>query len=517
MTMKNIFTILILFVSQVILAQENCNFFEHTSITIEKTNINTAESDFGPAFVDDQLWYSSFTDEELRKLAAGKRKNVFYNVFTSPVDIEGNLLAGKEIQLEKISKGFHTGPVSYCSATKELFVTISNFKEPDVRNTVYQKSKIRLKILVLKKENTDWNVVGEMPFNDPTHSVGHPAISQTGDTLFFASNMHQDNIGGTDIYMSVRNGNTWGDPVNLGEEINTEKNEMFPFFYKGNMLVFSSNGHNKLDSDLNLYYSCAGTTGFSIPVALDEFNTVSDDFGLIIHEGEKVGYFNSRRSGGLGDDDIYKVNFEKGEFKLELLVKEKITGIAIPSANVVFNDDEILSTNSEGMVYRGLDYDTDYKATANVVGFISESVSFSTINQPYGVIKVVIEVLPVIVDIPYTLNNIFYDFDKWDILPESEFELDNIVKLMTDNPGWKVELGSHTDSRGTDSYNELLSQKRSDSAVGYVISKGIDKSRIIAKGYGESQLVNHCANGVKCSPEDHRKNRRTEFKILELK
>jgi outer membrane protein OmpA-like peptidoglycan-associated protein len=114
------------------------------------------------------------------------------------------------------------------------------------------------------------------------------------------------------------------------------------------------------------------------------------------------------------------------------------------------------------------------------------------------------------------MENIFYDFDKWDILPESEIELNKLIKIMNDNPGWKVELGSHTDSRGSDSYNEILSQKRSDSAVGYIIKNGISKDRIIAKGYGESQLVNHCKNGVECTDDEHRQNRRTEFKILEM-
>jgi len=112
------------------------------------------------------------------------------------------------------------------------------------------------------------------------------------------------------------------------------------------------------------------------------------------------------------------------------------------------------------------------------------------------------------------MENIYYDFDKWDILPESEIELDKLVKVMKDNPSWKVELGSHTDSRGSDAYNEKLSQKRSESAVNYIVSQGISRNRITAKGYGETQLVNECDDGVQCTEEQHRKNRRTEFKIL---
>ena len=137
-------------------------------------------------------------------------------------------------------------------------------------------------------------------------------------------------------------------------------------------------------------------------------------------------------------------------------------------------------------------------------------------NKEYGVIKQTINVEKVVVGQKFVMENIFYDFDKWDILPESEVELNKLVKIMKDNPDWKVELGSHTDCRGSDPYNEVLSQKRSDSAVSYIISNGISSDRIIAKGYGETQLVNQCDDGVNCSEEEHRANRRTEFKILEL-
>jgi outer membrane protein OmpA-like peptidoglycan-associated protein len=235
---------------------------------------------------------------------------------------------------------------------------------------------------------------------------------------------------------------------------------------------------------------------------------------LVIHQNEKIGYFVSRRVGGTGSDDIYKVTFEKGEFDLELLVQDKNSKAPMPNATVNFSDGKKLTTNSKGIITRDLDYDMNYQATSEIEKYMNESVSFSTVDQPYGTIKRVINVEKVKVGQKFTIENIFYDFDKWDILPESEVELDKLVKIMNDNPDWKVELGSHTDCRGSDSYNELLSQKRSDSAVGYIVSKGISKDRIIAKGYGESQLVNECDDGVDCSEADHRKNRRTEFKIL---
>jgi outer membrane protein OmpA-like peptidoglycan-associated protein len=118
-------------------------------------------------------------------------------------------------------------------------------------------------------------------------------------------------------------------------------------------------------------------------------------------------------------------------------------------------------------------------------------------------------------DKTFVLKDIYYDFDKWNILPESEIELNKLIQIMRDNPDLKVELGSHTDARGRDDYNKILSQKRSESAVAYIISRNIDKSRLVAKGYGETQLINHCGNGVECSDSEHRQNRRTEFKIID--
>lgn len=149
-------------------------------------------------------------------------------------------------------------------------------------------------------------------------------------------------------------------------------------------------------------------------------------------------------------------------------------------------------------------------------GYMNDSKTITTVGKPFGVIKETLYVEKVVVGQKFVMENIYYDFDKWDILPESEIELNKLVKVMNDNPSWKVELGSHTDCRGSDPYNKILSQKRSDSAVAYIISKGIAEDRIIAKGYGETELVNKCDDGVKCSEAEHRKNRRTEFKILEM-
>ncbi len=496
-------------------AQTDCDFFSHKTIHIEKTNINSVASDMGPAFVNDELWYSSFTEDEIKELSKGKTKGIFYHLNTLATDTNGNIEGSAKPELTQSSERLHAGPISYCKATGELFVTLSNGEEPDVKNVIFKKAKIRLKIVIAKMINGTWTITENFPFNSSKYSVGHPAISTTGDTLFFISNMPSTS-GNTDIYMSVRENGKWTEPQNLGNKINTPANEMFPFFSSEGFLVFASNGRKTGATDLDLYYSCISGDTFTKPVPITELNSEFDDFGLVIHNNAEVGYFNSQRKGGEGDDDIYKVIFEEKEYKLELLVRDKETQLPIPFASVTFNDGVKLTTDANGIVKRDLDYETDYTAYSGIKGYMDGSISFSTSGANYGILKQVIDLEKLEVGKIFTIENIYYDFDKWNLLPESKIILDKLVQIMKENPGLKAELGSHTDSRGSDAYNMKLSQKRSESAVNYIISNGISKERIIARGYGETQLINQCSNGVSCTEEQHRMNRRTEFKILEL-
>lgn len=512
--MKKIVLMLFVTLPMFLAAQDDCNFFEFRKVKVEKTEINTTQSDFGPSIVNNQLWYSAYTQEEIDKLATGNSKNVFYNLYSSTIDKDGNVNAAKQPQLEKLSAGYHAGPASYCEKTKELFVTLSNYDNPEIRNKVYRKADIRLKIIIAKIINGDWQLVEEFPFNNPQYSVGHPSISITGDTLFFASNKPESGSGETDLYMAVRKNGKWENPVNLGEKINSANDDMFPFYFDGGMLFFASNRGDSEPKNLDIYYSCLSGNGFEQPQKVNSLNTNADDFGLIIEPNGKFGYFASRREGGMGDDDIYKVEFT-GEYNLQLVVMDKKTTKEIPNPKVNFSDN-VSGTFSGNTIERPLSENESVTATTQIDGYQNSSVTISTSGKPFGLIKETIWVEKVEVGQKFVMENIFYDFDKWDILPASAVELDKLVKIMKDNPGWKVELGSHTDCRGSDSYNMKLSQKRSDSAVAYIVNHGISDNRIIARGYGETQLVNRCDDGVDCTEEEHRQNRRTEFKILEM-
>ncbi len=516
--MKRVFLIIICLPIYWTMAQNTGIFPENVTIRVDKTGVNTTASDFGPEFVENELWFSAFSEEGIARMQPGRTEKVFYKLYSAPVDADGEIRGVRSIRLPEISAGYHAGPVSWCRATHELYMTLSNFENPEIRNVVFRKANIPLKIILLKKSGNSWAKAGELPFNSSSYSVGHPAVSPTGDTLFFTSDIPGKGRGGADLYMAVRKDGNWGDMVNLGERINTSGDEMFPFLHNGRVLFFASNGKTDGKGGLDIYYSLLTENGFGVPKNLTELNSPEDDFGLIVHPDERLGYFVSRKPGGLGDDDIWKVVFAdkepEGKYELELMVQNKKTMQPMPGVKVVFNDGTSKVTGSDGMIRMELARETNYTATSDLEGYMNESVTFTTRNAPLGVIRQVIRIEKVEVGQKFVMENINYDFDKWDILPESEVELDKLVKVMKDNPLWKVELGSHTDSRGTDEYNLWLSQKRSESAVSYIVSAGIDAGRIIAKGYGESQLLNHCAEGVNCPDRLHRLNRRTEFKIL---
>ncbi|WP_346857247.1 OmpA family protein [uncultured Draconibacterium sp.] len=513
--MKRVLLFLLGVLPMLLSAQNDCVYFEKmVKLKVEKTDLNTSQSDYGPAFVGDELWFSAFTDEEITKLGEGKDKEIYYNLFSVKTDAAGNVTGSKVVKLADESKGYHAGPVSYCKATGELFVTLSNFDNPDIRNKVYQKADIRLKIIIAKLQNGVWTKTGELPFNNPSYSVGHPTVTSTGDTLYFVSDITGKGLGGTDIYRTIRTNGVWGEMVNMGEDINTEGNEMFPFIYKDKMLIYSTNGKGNGD-DLDIYHVGLFGENRTTVTEIEELNSDADDFGFVINKNEEIGYYTSNKSGGVGNDDIYKVVLEKqGKYELELVVMDKKTkqpveGARISAGNVL----KVLA----GLIFKQeLEKDKTYTFATDMDGYMNDSKTISTVGKPFGVIRDTLWIEKVVVGQKFVMENIYYDFDKWDILPESEVELDKLVKVMNDNPDWKVELGSHTDCRGSDAYNKVLSQKRSDSAVAYIVSKGIAQERIIAKGYGETELVNKCDDGVACSEAEHRQNRRTEFKILEM-
>lgn len=499
-------------------------FFDYNNVEIKNLRKhNTPYSDMGPTFVRNSLWFSSFLDQNSRMKVRKVKRNMFF-LREARIDTDGIVLQEEkpEIKLPLYDTRYHAGPGSYCEATKELFMTVSNTDEYLTDNRVVVKTaSIKLKIDIWKEENGKWVRTGDFPYHHPGYSYGHPSISSTGDTLFFSSNDTQyGNNGGIDIYMSIRKNGQWQKPVPLGTQINSAGDDMFPHFFRGHTLFYASSGKAQGKTDLDIYMSKLENGKFTEPVAIDVLNSDKDDYGLIIAPSEKVGYLSSARDGGEGEDDIYAILLEKIEIitKLKLHVVDSETQQALNEVHVVYNDLPKEYTNEGGEHIRQFDPEVGYSVSLEKEGYYPFCTNLHAEDlekQGDSIYYVAIDMTKLEVGKSVELKNINYDYDDWKILPESEIELDRLVKYLSENTNVKVELASHTDSRGSDKYNMRLSQKRSDAAVQYIISKGINSSRIIAKGYGESRLKNRCTDGVECSEAEHRENRRTEFTILE--
>ncbi len=490
------------------------DLFDFSSVKMSEIRTNTIRSDFGPTIIDDTIYFSSYRDELINKSDDELRTNGFYTLYKAGIDDLGNVKSGRKI-IEEFFTRFHAGPVSWCAKTGELFLTQSNYVDPSVEYKPFRNEDIKLRIIIAKRSGGKWNISEEFPFNNSNYSVGHPAINESGDTLFFASDM-PGGFGATDLYFSVRKNQKWSEPVNLGSQINTSEKEEFPFLtgssFPGRFLIFASTGHNSVGG-FDLFYKrlndpTSEIVHFPVPI-----NSTYDDFAMALPDFVDYGYMTSNRP-GTGNDDIYKLTFDNYlEHLFEVLILDAKTWKPISGAQVDFCKIESVKTGMDGLVSHQFKKNSTCDVKASAFGY-KDNHKLIVIGKPKrGTVLRDTIFLDMMVNEKIILKNIYYDFDKWDILPESGTELDQLVALMKANPEMKVELSSHTDERGTVPYNQKLSQKRAQSAVDYIVSKGIDPSKIKAVGYGKSRLIYKSTADHKCTPTEHRENRRTEIFI----
>jgi len=419
---------------------------------------------------------------------------------------------------------YHVGSATFNNVGDEMYFTLTRLPE----KSELAKEKIRTINIEIysSKKNSEGNWLTPVPFiynNVKEYSVGDPFLSADAKTLYFSSDM-PGGLGGTDLYASYRGTDgSWGKPMNL-KYINTAGNERSPSLDKDNHLYFSSDGRIGMGG-LDIY-KAGETDGNTAKVENMGYpiNSPQDDFAFNMNEISinpkgKV-YLSSNRTGGEGSDDIYSfVERKVLTLRLEGVVYNKKTNQPIKNAQVTLSKIEgaVLSveTDTDGKFGFKLEEQSDYSLKGNKTGFLSDNTSLTTKNLAIStVIKKDLFLDSIIPNKAIRLENIYYDFDKSNIRPDAAIELDKLVKILSDNPTIWIELGSHTDSRGNSQYNKWLSQSRANSAVQYIVDHGISKNRITAKGYGESELLNRCSDGVKCTEEEHQLNRRTEFKIV---
>ncbi|QIL41504.1 OmpA family protein [Pedobacter sp. HDW13] len=420
----------------------------------------------------------------------------------------------------KAGTRYHVGSASFTADGKTMYFTLTRITN-ELERLKKQPTTVNVEIFSCNKAaDGTWSKPVSFAYNNVNqYSVGDPFITTDGDSLYFVSNM-PGGLGGTDIYVCLKtSAGDWGKPINL-KEVNTEGNERSPVFDAKDNFYFSSDGRTGMGG-LDVFRALkSGSEIRQIENMGYPFNSPQDDFGFSLNEKGGIVYLSSNREGGLGSDDIYSIDQKMIlAFKLEGRVfdkgsKQPLTGALVTLAKV---NGSILKTETDenGFYKFDLDKESEYNVSAEKTNYRADVENLATIGlTTSAVLKEDLYLEAVVINKAIRIENIYYDFDKWNIRADAAVELDKLVKIMTDNPTIWIELGSHTDSRGKDNYNLDLSQKRAESAVQYIISRGINKNRITAKGYGETQLLNKCANGVNCTEEEHQLNRRTEFKIV---
>ncbi|MFT6850866.1 MAG: outer membrane protein OmpA-like peptidoglycan-associated protein [Sphingobacteriales bacterium] len=501
------------------------------------SRLNSNLSDISPFKYGDQLLFTSNRGFEGVKEKSG---NVYDGLGTPYFKV---YVAGFEndtiVSVDKFSKfinnKYHNGPVSLTSKKDTIYFTRTNLDRND-------KNKVnKLEIFFSTKDSLgNWSEAMPFRYNNPYYSVGHPAISPDGKYLIFSSDKSDDNFGGFDLFICKKLGNDWGPPKNLGSKFNTVGNENFPFISADYGLFFSSTDLTGLGG-LDIFLSKSLNNGsWDAPLNLrPPINSPKDDFGIFaFNDSLNIGYLSSNRPGGNGEDDIYefkKIPIEEPiplVYKLFIKVFERLdNGEKVILNDVVkkltnLPDTSVFNTelNSEGRIYFILDKFGPFNLklsknsyfTRNEIIYKSDLNITDTVSLDLNLdleLELELELERIVLNKEIVVKDIYYDFNKSNIRPDAEVQLDVVFKMLNDNPGIKIQIGSHTDSRGSDAYNLKLSQKRAESAVEYIVSQGINNNRITAKGFGETELRNKCINGIKCPEEDHEYNRRTEFRV----
>lgn len=490
--------------------------------------INTADAEYSPFVKDNRFYFTSTQGQGKIYKATGSS---FSDIYVSRILEDG--IDGKNVK--SVGEFINTYDVN------EGSIAIS----PNGRtmifargNTGKRKGTNDVNLYITTYRNNKWSEPRMMNINDPTAWNASPAFSRDGRALYFASNRN-GGVGGTDIYSAHLNANgRWGNVKNMGNVINTPGNEMFPFVSESGILHFSSTGHPGYGG-LDLFAASRRRGKIKVENMGKPVNSSMDDFGLFLTSPNE-GYFCSNREGGKGDDDIYQfvnhdpniriVNYflEGKTFTINENGQEQyLANVRIRLFDIEENLIDRATTDNEGKFLFRVDPEQDYVLIGEKPAYFTSRALYSTNGKSVDLAELteyetdilfdtLLRLDQIILDKSIVLENIYYDLDRDEIRPDAALELDKLVAVLNDNPEIAIELSSHTDSRASDEHNLDLSQRRAESAVEYIIDNGIDASRLIAKGYGETRLITNCPNDVPCTEEEHQLNRRTEFKVTDF-
>lgn len=501
---------------------------------IEKLTINTEAQDFGVSYYKNNIVFASSRTKKMLRRKDNVSGKPFLDIYMS--EMENGKLKEPIIFDNSLNSKKHDGPASFSNnGTFMAFTRNHNRDKSDDRI-------VELQIYFSTYVDEKWSKPEPFILNNSEYSVGHPCLTADGKTMYFVSDM-PGGYGGSDIYKIIKNEQgIWGTAINMGDKINTESDEIFPFFYeKTNALYFASNGRFGLGG-LDIFISEADSFGKeSVHNAGYPLNTKYDDFAIILNDSMPKGYFSSDRSSGSPNDNIYSYDI--------LDIKKQIAGIAkTPEGDYISNtfislcDDDnnvidTVTTKVDGAFGFTVGVNKNYKLIGTKEEYTDGETSANTFGDEKIVIADVILVkenieekliagadLAKVLKIkpPYIGNlkneNIYFDYGKYNIREDAEPELAKIIKIMNDYPNMEVELSSYTDSRASKNFNQVLSDNRAIATTKYIQKRITKPERIYGKGYGETNLVNKCAGEgnivTNCTEEEHQLNRRTEFIII---
>ena len=567
---------------------------------IRQDALNSDKSEFGLAWFEGKLVFASKRLVNEYSTIHGRTNQGFsdlyiasidtlYDIFTEPIQLKGG-----------INSPYNDGTFAYDDHTSTAYFTQC------------KKTPERCMIFKGKYDDGKWDDIKPLSFHQPEYDFAHPALTPDGHTLYFASDM-PGGKGGKDIWKAkLSDEGTVVSVMNLGESVNTDRDEMFPYALGDSMLFFSSDGHIGMGG-LDIFYTKTEQNLFEKPVNLGApINSTADDFSILFNKNLNGGYFCSNRDNAEKSDDIYGFNYNIFHTDINGMVNDSIRLYPLQNVKVMYYTNDVvkgitytrsegkfnipyfshnncgkrhnLVFEKEGYVRKTLDIGCDARKTLLVLlwdgaitsntlaGKVSDRQNKTPLegveivlksvkgvndtlytdregmyvstkimsNDIYNIRaskdrflsesrKIVVpesdksliisvktgyetnfELIPVILKNEFRIDNVYYEFDKATLLEESKQELDRLTNILEENPNITIRINSHTDSRGSDKYNQKLSDHRSASVVNYLLSKGIDKNRLFSRGYGETMLLIKNAK----TDEEHQYNRRTTFEII---
>lgn len=499
---------------------------------IEDAGINSKYSDYGSFVYNNKIYFASARDTG--NFTQRKHKwtgEYFTNIYNADLDASTGSTSKVNKFKSAINTKFHEASPVFTKDGKTVYFTRNNYIDGKKGKDENKVTLIKLYKAELGKDNK-WTNITELPFNSNNYSTAHPALSPDEKTLYFASDM-PGTIGESDLYkVNINSNGGYGPPENLGNIINTEGKETYPYVTSENEIYFSSDGHPGLGG-LDVFVGNIDNNGkvSNIQNVGADVNSPKDDFAYIIDPETRRGFFTSNKDGGQGSDDIYRFLETRRLRCIQELygtITDAETGVALPGAKVTLYDAGMALKNSavadgSGLYSFAVECGKTYYVRAEKPEFATKEVSI-TIDKTSGKtnLPIALEKSTCKVTVGddlgkcFGIKMIYFDLDKSNIRTEAALDLEKILAVLNDYPTMKLDIRSHTDSRASHQYNEALSDRRAKSTIQWLVKNGISPNRLTGKGYGETELVNKCADGVPCTEEEHQANRRSEFIITAL-